>query len=135
MVFPNHLLSHSTWQRVGLGTSLLMFGLGAWALIAPSPAANSLGIEGAATEEGRKLTHKAMQFLGIRDVAVAVSLLWFHQERNSKAMGVLLTSWILVCVTDTWIAAHGVRGFDSGIWALCGGAAVMAFVGLGLLQS
>jgi hypothetical protein len=50
-------------------------------------------------------------------------------------MGVLLTSWLLVCVTDTWIAAQGPRGLDGGIWGLVGGAVVMAFVGLGLVQS
>jgi hypothetical protein len=35
----------------------------------------------------------------------------------------------------SWIAAQGPRGFDSGIWGLVGGAVVMAFVGLGLVQS
>jgi hypothetical protein len=50
-------------------------------------------------------------------------------------MGVLLTAWVLVCVTDTWIATQGPRSFDGGIWGLVGGAVVMAFVGLGLVQS
>lgn len=78
---------------------------------------------------------KAMQLMGIRDVAVAASLFWFHKEGNHNAMGVLLSSWVLVCVTDTYIAAQGPRGFDNGIWGLCGGAAMMAFIGLGLVQS
>jgi hypothetical protein len=50
-------------------------------------------------------------------------------------MGVLITAWTLVCVTDTWVAIQGPRGWDNGIWALCGGAGVVAFVGLGLMQS
>jgi hypothetical protein len=78
---------------------------------------------------------KAMQFLGIRDIAAGGALLWFHRERDQKAMRVLLTSWILVCVADTWIAAQGPRGFDGGTWGLVGKAVVMAFVGLGFVQS
>lgn len=135
MAFPNHLLSRSTWQRVGMGTSCLVFGLGAWAMIAPPSAADSLGIVGLATEEGRSMNVKAMQFLGIRDVAVAGSLFWFHREKNHRAMGVVLTAWTLVCATDTWIAAQGPRGFDTGSLGLCGGAAMMDFVGLGVFQS
>lgn len=78
---------------------------------------------------------KAMQFLGIRDIAVGAALLWFHREGKQKEMGVVLTSWVLVCVVDTWIAAQGPRGFDGGIWGLIGGATLMAFVGIGLAQS
>jgi len=135
MTFPNHVLSQATWERVGLGTTGLVFGLGAFAMFAPSAAGESLGITGLTTEEGRVMNVKAMQFLGIRDVSVGAALFWFYQERNSRAMGVILSSWILVCVTDTWIAAQGPRGFDNGILGLCGGALMMAFVGLGLIQS
>lgn len=78
---------------------------------------------------------KAMQFFGIRDIAVGSALFWFHREGNQKAMGVVLTAWTLVCVTDTWIAAQGPRGDDGAIWGLVGGAVAMAFVGLGLVQS
>ena len=104
-------------------------------MLAPSAAGESLGITGLTTEEGRAMNVKAMQFLGIRDIAVGAALIWFYQESNSRAMGVILTAWTLVCVTDTWIAAHGPRGFDNGILGLCGGALMMAFVGLGLVQS
>jgi len=104
-------------------------------MIAPSTAGESLGVTGLVTDEGRAMNVKAMQFLGIRDIAVGAGLLWFHREKNQKAMGVILTAWTLVCVTDTYIAAKGPRGFDNGIVGLCGGAVVMAFVGLGLVQS
>lgn len=80
MPFPKHPLSQSTWQRVGLGTTSLVFGLGALAMIAPSTAGESLGVTGLVTEEGRAMNVKAMQFLGIRDIAVGAGLLWFHRE-------------------------------------------------------
>lgn len=103
-------------------------------MIAPFSAAQSLGIVGLTTDEGKAMTIRGMQFLGIRDVAVAASLLWLHREKDQKAMGVILTAWTLVCVTDTWIAAQGPRGFDGGVVGLCGGAVAMAFVGIGLAQ-
>ncbi|PPJ57985.1 hypothetical protein CBER1_11759 [Cercospora berteroae] len=103
-------------------------------MLAPISAAEPLGIVGLTTEEGKAMTIKEMQFLGIRDIAVAAGLLWFHREKDQKAMGVILTAYTLVCVTDTWIAAQGPRGFDGGVLGLCGGAVAMAFVGLGLAQ-
>jgi hypothetical protein len=135
MSFPNNLLSNSTWRRLGLGTSTLVLGLGVLSMVAPATTGSSLGVTSLSTSEGLAMNIKAMQFPGIRDIAAGGALLWFHRERNQKAMGVLLTSWVLVCVTDTWIAAQGPRGFDSGIWGLVGGGVVMAFVGLGLVQS
>jgi len=135
MTFPNQMLSQATWQRVGLGTTALVFGLGAFAMLARAAARESLGPTGLATEEGRAMNVKAIQFLGIRNIAVGAALFWFHQEKNSRAMGVIFSAWTLVRVTDTWIAAHGPRGFDNGILGLCGGALMMAFVGLGLFQS
>ncbi|PIA91583.1 hypothetical protein CB0940_09453 [Cercospora beticola] len=134
MTFPNHLLSRSTWRNLGLGTAYLILGLGTWPMIAPLSAAQSLGVVGLTTEEGEAMAIKGMRFLGIRDIAVAASLLWFHHESNQRAMGAILTAWILVCVTDTWIAAQGPRGFDGGVLGLCGGAVAIAFVGLGLAQ-
>lgn len=104
-------------------------------MIAPSAAGDSLGITGLATEEGRAMNVKAMQFLGIRDIADGAALFWFHRKRDNQAMGVILTAWTLVCVTDTWIAAKRPRGFDNGIWGLIGGAAMITFVGMGLVQS
>lgn len=104
-------------------------------MLAPAAAGESLGITSLTTEEGRATNVKAMQFLGIRDVAAGAALFWFYQERNSRAMGVIFSAWTLVCVVDTWIAAHGPRGFDNGILGLCGGGLLMAFVGLGLIQS
>lgn len=134
MAFPNRLLTHSSWRILGLGLTTTFFSLGALAIVAPPTAANSLGVT-PATQEGRSVTEKVMVFLGIRDVAVAATLLLFYSGGKEKEMGVLTTSWVLVCVTDTLIATQGPRGWDKGIWTLWGGAAVTAFVGLGLLQS
>lgn len=134
MAFPNQLLAPSTWRLVGLGLTTTIFGLGALAILAPPTAAESLGVI-PTTAEGRTVTEKAMIFLGIRDIAVASTLFWFYREGKDRDMGVLTLAWTLVCVTDTWIATKGPKGFDGGIWALCAGAAVTAFVGLGLLQS
>lgn len=133
MAFPNRLLTRSTWRLVGLGLTTAVFALGALAILAPPIAAKSLGVI-ATTPEGRTITEKAMVFLGIRDLAAAAALFWFYREGKDKEMGVLITAWTLVCVTDTWVATQGPKGWDEGIWALCGGAVVVAFVGLGLLQ-
>ncbi|PQE05145.1 hypothetical protein CJF31_00011036 [Rutstroemia sp. NJR-2017a BVV2] len=134
MAFPNRLLTKSTWRLVGLGLTTTMFGLGALSIVSPPVAAESLGVL-PTTSEGRTITRKAMVFLGIRDLAAAATLFWFHREGKEKEMGVLTTAWALVCVTDTWVATQGPRGWDKGIWTLCGGAVMVAFVGLGLLQS
>lgn len=134
MAFPNRLLTPSTWRHVGLGLTGTILGLGVWAIVAPPVAADSLGVT-PTTSEGRTITEKAMVFLGIRDVAAAAALFWFHREGKQREMGVLTTAWTLVCVTDTWVAVQGPRGWDSGIWTLCAGAVGVAFAGLGLLQS
>ena len=134
MAFPNRLLTHSTWRLVGLGLTTTIFALGALAILAPPVAAESLGVT-PTTPEGRIITEKAMVFLGIRDLAAAAALFWFYREGKEKEMGVLTTAWALVCVTDTWVATQGPRGLDKGIWTLCGGAVVVSFVGIGLLQS
>ncbi|KAH7063738.1 hypothetical protein B0J12DRAFT_643915 [Macrophomina phaseolina] len=134
MAFPNRLLSHSTWRLVGLGLTTTVFALGALALVSPPAAADSLGVV-PTTQEGRAVNEKAMVFLGIRDVAAAVALFWFYHERKEKEMGVLISAWTLVCVADTLVATQGPRGWDKGVWTLWAGAGVVAFVGLGLLQS
>ncbi|KAK4233732.1 hypothetical protein C8A03DRAFT_47781 [Achaetomium macrosporum] len=134
MAFPNRLIPPSTWRHVGLGLTATVFALGALAILAPPVAADSLGVV-PTTSEGRAITEKAMVFLGIRDVAAAAALFWFYREGKQKEMGVLTTAWTLVCVTDTWVAVQGPRGWDKGIWTLCAGAVVVAFAGLGLLQS
>ncbi|GFF28836.1 hypothetical protein IFM61606_10241 [Aspergillus udagawae] len=134
MAFPNRLLTHSTWRLIGLGLTTTVFSLGALSIVAPSVAADTLGVT-PTTSEGRSITEKAMVFLGIRDLAVATALFWFYREQKEKEMGVLLTAWTAVCVVDTWVTTQGPRGWDKGVWALCGGAAVVAVGGLGLLQS
>jgi len=134
MAFPNRLLAPSTWRHVGLGLTATLFALGAWPIVAPTAAADILGVT-PNTSEGRAVTEKTMVFLGIRDLALATALLWFHCEGKQREMGVAITAWTLVCVTDTWVAAQGPRGWDQGIWGLCAGTVAVAFVGLGLVQS
>lgn len=134
MAFPNRLLAPSTWRHVGLGLTATVFALGALAILAPPAAADALGVV-LTTPEGRSVAEKAMVFLGIRDVAAAAALFWFHRDGKLREMGVLTTAWTLVCVTDTWVALQGPRGWDKGIWTLCAGAVVVAFAGLGMLQS
>lgn len=134
MPFPSSLLTRSTWRLVGLGITTTVFSLGAFCIISPSAAADTLGVV-PTTSEGRSITEKAMVFLGIRDLAVAAALFWFYREGKEKEMGVLLTAWVGVCSVDTWVAAQGPRGWDKGIWGLIGGAIAVAFGGLGLLQS
>ncbi|KAH6644860.1 hypothetical protein C7974DRAFT_371909 [Boeremia exigua] len=133
MPFPNSLLSPSTWRHVGLGLTTAVFALGTLALISPTTAAGALGVE-PTTPEGHDINRKSMVFLGIRDVAAASTLLWFYAEGKTREMGVLLSSWVLVCVVDTWVAAEGRRGWE-GVGGLVVAAAVMAFVGLGLFQA
>ena len=47
----------------------------------------------------------------------------------------LMCSWVLVCVTDTWVAVEGLkeRGDKGGIVGLVVGAVITAVTGLGLL--
>ncbi|KAL4992957.1 hypothetical protein BDV10DRAFT_180004 [Aspergillus recurvatus] len=133
MAFPYSISTPSTWRFIGLGLTTSVISLGALALLSPSTAAGSLGVI-PTTSEGRDMTEKAMIFLGIRDIAVGGALFWFYTEEKIKEMGVILTAWTAVCVVDTWVTIHGPRGWDKGVWGLCGGAAIVAFGGLGLLQ-
>ncbi|KAJ8111704.1 hypothetical protein OPT61_g5762 [Boeremia exigua] len=133
MSFPGSLFSQSTWRHVGLGMTTTVFALGVLALVSPKAAGKSLGVV-PVTPEGHEINKKSMVFLGIRDVAVASTLFWFHSEGKTKEMGVLFSSWVLVCVVDTWVATKA-NGFDKGIGTLCVGAALTAFVGLGLFQT
>ncbi|OJJ07194.1 hypothetical protein ASPVEDRAFT_46552 [Aspergillus versicolor CBS 583.65] len=133
MAFPNRIFTHSTWHLLGLGLTTTVFSLGAFSLVAPSTAADTLGVV-PTTAEGRHITEKAMVFLGIRDIAVAAAMFWFSREGKDKELGVLLTAWTAVCVVDTWVTIQGPRGWDKGVWGLCGGAAVVILGGLGLLQ-
>lgn len=103
-------------------------------MLAPIAAAETLGVR-PTTAEGHAITVKTMQFLGIRDIAVAAALFWLYHEREERAMGAIVTACTLVCVTDTWIAAHGPKGWDRGILGLCGGTVAVAVVGIGLIQS
>jgi hypothetical protein len=134
MAFPHSLLSQSTWRQVGLGLTTTFFALGVLALVSPTTAAKSLGVI-PTSPEGHEINEKSMIFLGIRDVAVASTLFWFYIEGKNKEMGALTSAWVLVSVIDTWVAANGPNGWDNGIWTLCAGTLVTAFVGLGLLQS
>ncbi|KAF7590014.1 hypothetical protein BBP40_003402 [Aspergillus hancockii] len=134
MAFPNRLLTQSTWRLIGLGLTTTVFSLGTLSILALSVAADSLGAT-PTTLEGRSISEKAMVFLGIRDLAIATALFGFYREGKEKEMGVLLTAWTTVCVADTWVTTQGPRGWDKRVWGLCGGAVVVAVVGLGLLQS
>ncbi|KAE8338043.1 hypothetical protein BDV24DRAFT_166743 [Aspergillus arachidicola] len=134
MAFPNRIFTHSTWRLIGLGLTTTVFSLGALSIVAPSTAADTLGVV-PTTTEGRNITEKAMVFLGIRDIAVAAAMFWFSREGKDKELGVLLTAWTVVCVVDTWVTIQGPRGWDKGVWGLCGGAAVVMLGGLGLLQA
>lgn len=134
MAFPHNILSQNSWRHVGLGLATTMLALGGLAIFAPATAGKSLGVI-PTTSEGRAINEKSMIFLGIRDVAAASALLWFHYEGKEKEMGVLIAAWTLVCVTDTWVATQGPKGWDKGIWLLCGGALIVVLGGLGLLQS
>ncbi|OJJ67717.1 hypothetical protein ASPBRDRAFT_58805 [Aspergillus brasiliensis CBS 101740] len=134
MAFPNRIFTHSTWRLIGLGLTTSVFSLGVFSIVAPSTAADTLGVV-PTTTEGRNITEKTMVFLGIRDIAVAAAMFWFCREGKDKELGVLLTAWTAVCVVDTWITIQGPRGWDKGVWGLCGGAAVVLLGGLGLLQA
>ncbi|OQE33078.1 hypothetical protein PENFLA_c001G10370 [Penicillium flavigenum] len=92
MAFPNRLFTPSTWRFIGLGLSTTVLSLGGLAILSPSLAAGSLGVN-PTTPEGRDITDKAMIFLGIRDVAVAGALFLFYSEGKEKEMGVILTAW------------------------------------------
>ncbi|KAJ4988030.1 hypothetical protein SVAN01_06442 [Stagonosporopsis vannaccii] len=134
MAFPGSLLSQPTWRQVGLGLTTTVFALGVLALVNPTTAGASLKVV-PTTPEGQEINEKAMIFLGIRDVAVASTLFWFYSEGKTKEMGVLLSSWVLVCVTDTWLAMKSAGGWDTSIGALWLGAAFTAFTGVGLFQT
>ncbi|RYN18416.1 hypothetical protein AA0119_g10776 [Alternaria tenuissima] len=130
----SNLLSQPTWRNIGLGLTTTFFALGALSLIRPITAAAALGVY-PTTPEGHTINQKSMTFLGIRDVAVATSLFWLYARGQTKETGVLMCSWVLVCVTDTWVAVEGLkeRGDKGGIVVLVVGAVVTAVTGLGLL--
>ncbi|KAL2797290.1 hypothetical protein BJX66DRAFT_108339 [Aspergillus keveii] len=133
MAFPNRLFSLPTWRLIGLGLTTTVFSLGTLCLVAPSTVAEALGVI-PTTPEGRDFAEKAMIFAGIRDLAAAAAMYWFSGHGKDKELGVMLTAWTAVCVVDTCVAIQGPKGWDKGVWALWGGAAVVMSGGLGLLQ-
>lgn len=134
MSFPNRLLSPSTWRLLGLGMTTAIFSLGAAAILQPLKAADMLGVA-STTPERRDAIEKSIVFLGARDLCIATALFWLHCEGKQREMGILMTSGITIYVLDIWVAAQGPRGWDAGVWALTGAAAIGTIVGLGLLQS
>jgi hypothetical protein len=70
---------------------------------------------------------KAITLLGICDIAVGGALFWFYTKGKIKEIGVILTAWTAVCVVDTWVTIHGLRGWHKGVWGLCRGAAIIVF--------
>ncbi|KAL3442290.1 hypothetical protein BJX65DRAFT_312980 [Aspergillus insuetus] len=133
MAFPNRLFARSTWRLIGLGLATTVFSLGTLCLVAPSTAAEALGVI-PTTPEGRDFAEKAMILVGIRDLAVAAAMFWLSRHGKDKELGVLLTVWTAVCAFDTCVTIQGPKGWDKEVWALWGGAAVVLFGGLGLLQ-
>jgi hypothetical protein len=133
MAFPNSLLSRLTWRQVGLGFTTTIFALGTLALVSPKTAGQTLGVV-PITPEALEINERSMTFLGVRDVAVASTLFWFYSEGKSREMGVLLSSWVLVCVVDTWVAMKGLGGWNREVVPLYVGAAATAFIAAGLLQ-
>lgn len=132
MTFPARLLTPTTWRTLGLTLSASIFALGSWSIISPLSAADGLGVS-PTTSDGRLSVSKSMAFLGARDLCIASSLFWLDYIESRRGMGVILTNFLIVCVADVIIASQGPRGWDSGVWGLCAGSGVVAFVGLGLL--
>ncbi|KAL1792949.1 hypothetical protein ACET3X_009456 [Alternaria dauci] len=128
------LLSQPTWRTLGLSLTTTFLFLGTLSLARPLTASSALGVY-PSSPDGHAINKKSMAFLGIRDVAVASSLFWFYAKGQTSEMGVVMTSWVLVCVTDTYIALEGLKEKEDngGIVALVIGAAVTAVTGLGLM--
>ncbi|KAI5206983.1 hypothetical protein E4T38_03533 [Aureobasidium subglaciale] len=118
MALPTPLLQPSTWRTLGV-SALFM--------ISPLTGAASLGIHPSTPTE-ESINHKAMLFLGIRDISVAVPIVLYAMQGKNKEMGMLITAWTVVFGVDTWVA--GSEG--AAVGGLIGGTVFNLFVGLGL---
>ena len=125
-------LDPPTWRHVGCGLSTIFLGLGTLAILQPKTAADALGVV-YSSPEGERVNAMGMKFLGIRDIAFAGALFRFYQQGKGEEMGVMVLGWTLVAAVDTWVAASGPKGFDAGIWSLCGGTVVVGTIGMALL--
>ncbi|KAG9185483.1 hypothetical protein G6011_08027 [Alternaria panax] len=128
------ILSEPTWRHICLGLKITFLALGTLSLARPLIASVSLGVH-PTNPKGGAINAKSMAFLDIRDVAVAVSLSCFYAQGQTREMGVLMSSWVLVCVTDTYVALGGSkgRGDNGGIVVLVVGVVVTAVTGAVLL--
>ncbi|KAI5238201.1 hypothetical protein E4T43_07622 [Aureobasidium subglaciale] len=119
MALLTPLLQTSTWRTLGV-SGLFM--------ISPLTGATSLGIHPSTPTE-ESITHKAMLFLSIRDISVAVPIILYAMQGKNKEMGMLITAWTVVFGVDTWVAGSG----GAAVGCLIGGTVFNLFVGLGLL--
>jgi len=77
-------------------------------------------------------TSTSMILLGARDLSIGLALLTFYYNEDSKAMGTLILSGMVLCATDViWI--WRLRGWKYGM-TFATGASSWAVIGLGLLD-
>lgn len=81
------------------------------------------------------VTNKFMIYLGVRDMATAAALFWFHAQGKQQEMGVVVGTWALVATADAWFAAKGPKGWDATVWAFWCVIGLLALGSAGLMQS
>jgi len=133
-------LSMSTWRLLGLSVAAGYVGLGTFAFATPVLAGRALGVyplDSFSPDKavGYRLHDRqeraAMRFLGARDLSIGLGLFAFDYQDNPHAMGTLILSGMVLCVTDVYYVFR-LRGWEWGTM-LGIGAASWCAIGIGLI--
>lgn len=144
-------LHYPTWRQLGLSVAVGYTFLGTFAIVNPTFASELFNLhpkpstfKPTAAEKGTLSSSRAvakahadatstsMILLGARDLSIGLALLTFYYNEDSKAMGTLILSGMVLCATDViWI--WKLRGWKCGM-AFATGALSWAVIGLGLLD-
>ena len=118
---------------LGLSVAAGYTSLGSYAAFAPVSSAKVFGLRAPestpATEERMSA---ALAWIGARDISIAVALLALDYQRNPKAMGTLILSSMILCLTDSYFIVKARRDWVG--WSVLLGAGYWGWVGWRLYQ-
>ena len=123
----------STWRALGLSVAVAYSGLGCLGIFAPKMCAEGLGLRSHNNPEAERLVANSLILLSARDLSIATALYSFYRTQNSRAMGTVILSTMVLCVIDVAMVWRLKR--DSTAALLAVPAAVTGWIGIKLLES
>lgn len=140
----------SIWRVLGLSVAAGFAGLGTYAMSKYSPGRNvyprpelmrfnavmpvrcasAHGLRPKVEPEGDEFASRAMSWIGVRDVSIGASLLWFYYQGKPAEMGTVIMSGMIVCVADVYLVYQHRQDYYP--FMLGAGAALWGWIGWNL---